>query len=47
MKEYIKPFIEDEDIELEEICGVTSGGEGNVNTSGDTGSVTEIWPTQP
>lgn len=25
MKEYIKPFIEDEDIEIEDICNVSSG----------------------
>lgn len=47
MKEYIKPFIKDEDIELEDVIAASNGGEGDVDTSGQEKSVTDIWPTQP
>ena len=36
MRDYVKPFIEDEDIEIEDICSVSSGGAGQDN-------VGDIW----
>lgn len=47
MKKYLKPFIEDEDIEIEDICamsGVTKADEGSSDTSGSEDTIQDIWP---
>ncbi len=46
MKEYIKPYIEDEEIEIEDICNASNGlGEKTVTDDfTDDGSDNSIWP---
>ena len=49
MKEYLKPFIEDEEIELEDVIAnsLTVGGEGDADSDGDSGEAGSLWPLQP
>ena len=44
MKNYIKPFIEEEEIELEDVIAASNGGEGNVDNGGQAGNVSDLWP---
>lgn len=43
MKEYLKPFIEDEEIELEDVIAASQGGEGDADTGGSGDSVGDLW----
>lgn len=43
MREYTKPYIEDETIELEDIIAVSSGEEGDVGSGGQEGDATKLW----
>lgn len=43
MKEYLKPFIEDEEIELEDVIAASNGGSGDVDTAGVEDPVTSLW----
>lgn len=36
MKEYIKPLIEDENIEIEDVIAFSNGGKGDINSNGDS-----------
>lgn len=40
MKEYIKPLIEDEDLEIEDIIAVSNGGDG---ASANSVSANNFW----
>ena len=44
MKEYLKPFIEDEEIELEDVIAASAGGTGDAESSGQEGTVDQLWP---
>lgn len=44
MREYIKPFIEEEKIELEDIIAVSGGtGAGDADSDGQEGDATKLW----
>ena len=48
MRDYLKPSIEEELIEIEDIIamspqGVTDEGEGDAETGGDSGGVGNFW----
>jgi len=46
MKEYLKPFIEEEDIEIEDICAVSGGTKaGNADTDGQESDIEDIFPS--
>ena len=45
MKEYLKPFIEDEEIELEDVIAASNGGKGNADTDGLSDDLDELWPS--
>lgn len=44
MKEYLKPYIEDEEIELEDVIAASNGGAGNADLDGDEDSIDNLWP---
>lgn len=43
MKEYIKPILEDEDIELEDVIAQSLGGEGSADSDGQSGEYTDLF----
>lgn len=43
MRDYKKPFIEDEEIELEDIIATSPGGEGDLSEDPNAGDGTEIF----
>lgn len=43
MKEYIKPIIEDEVIELEDVIAASNGGEGDINDGGQEGEFKDYF----
>ncbi len=45
MKEYLKPFIEEEEIELEDVIAASNRGVGNVDTDGQESDIEDIWPS--
>ncbi len=45
MRDYIKPYIEDEEIEIEDVIAISNGGKGDADTGGKVEDVTKIWPT--
>lgn len=47
MRDYIKPFIEEEEIEIEDVIAVSLGnlsGSGNVDSDGEEKDVSDLWP---
>lgn len=44
MREYLKPFIEDEEIELEDVIAASNGGAGNADSDGNEDDIDDIWP---
>ena len=44
MKEYLKPFIEEEEIELEDVIAASNGGAGNADSDGKEDNIRDIWP---
>lgn len=45
MKEYKKPYFEEEIIEIEDIILASPGDEGNAENGGQAGDVKDIFPT--
>ncbi len=43
MKEYIKPILEDEDIELEDVIAQSLGGEGSADSDGQSDEYTDLF----
>ncbi len=43
MRDYVKPSIEEELLELEDIIAVSSGDEGNADSDGQSGDATKLW----
>ena len=43
MKEYIKPIIEEEVIELDDIIAASNGGEGDTENGGQEGNFNELF----
>ena len=44
MKKYYKPFIEEEEIELEDVIAASNRGVGGVDSDGEEDSVDNLWP---
>ena len=44
MKEYLKPSIIEEELELEDVIAVSSGTQGDVDVNGQQGDVSDLWP---
>ncbi len=49
MKEYLKPYIEDEEIELEDVIAqsINNAGEGDAENDGQEGNFGGLFPNQP
>lgn len=46
MKEYLKPYIEDEEIDIEDICTVSGGTQGgNADSNGQEFDIEDVWPS--
>lgn len=45
MREYLKPFIEDEEIELEDVIAASNGGAGDVDSDGLSDDASDLWPS--
>ncbi len=44
MRDYKKPLIEDEFIDIEDICAVSGGtSAGNADSSGQSGDLGDLW----
>ena len=43
MKEYIKPILEDEDIELEDVIAQSLGGQGDADSDGQEDDFTNLF----
>ena len=43
MREYLKPSIEEEVIELDDVIAASNGGKGDVDKDGDSVAVGNIW----
>ena len=43
MRDYIKPSIEEELLELEDVIAVSAGQEGDSDSDGDSGALTDLW----
>lgn len=44
MKEYLKPYIEEELIEIEDVIAASNGGIADIDSAGSEESAETLWP---